>query len=83
MPMKKIPPSKDVLRIDPEKEFEKIAPLIRSSLRNTLKRRGLVIGLSGGIDSSVTAGLAVKAIGPDRVLGLLMPEQQSADETLH
>ena len=53
--------SKDVLRIDPEKEFEKIAALIKNSLRNTLKRRGLVIGLSGGIDSSVTAAIAARA----------------------
>lgn len=74
--------SKDVLRIDPEKEFEKIAALIKNSLRNTLKRRGLVIGLSGGIDSSVTAAIAARAIGAARVLGLLMPEKDSDSDTL-
>ena len=49
---------------------------------NRLKRRGVVIGLSGGVDSSVTTALAVKALGQARVLGLLMPERHSADETI-
>jgi NAD+ synthase len=40
------------------------------------------VALSGGIDSSVTTALSVKAIGPERVLVLLMPEQHSADDTL-
>ena len=74
--------SKDLLRIDPEEEIEKIGRLIKESLRNKLKRRGLVIGLSGGIDSSVTAAIAARAIGTKRVLGLLMPEQDSDRDTL-
>ena len=74
--------SKDLLRIDPEEEIEKIAKLIKDSLRIKLKRRGLVIGLSGGIDSSVTAAIAAKVIGTKRVLGLLMPEQDSDGDTL-
>jgi NAD+ synthase len=48
----------------------------------TLKRKGLIVGISGGIDSSVTLALAVKALGTDRVLALQMPERHSADETL-
>ena len=59
-----------------------IAERLRDVIVNRLHRRGLVIGLSGGIDSSATAGLAVRALGPERVLGLLMPEADSADETL-
>jgi len=47
-----------------------------------VKRRGLVVGLSGGIDSSVTAALAVRALGSARVLGLEMPERHSSEETL-
>lgn len=73
--------SYDTLVIDAEKEVEKICSRIRDGLKNRLKRRGLVVGLSGGIDSSVTAALAVKAIGPDRVFGLEMPERHSAKET--
>lgn len=73
--------SSDVLEIDLEKEAARIASVIRDSLKNKLKRRGIVIGLSGGIDSSVTAGLAVKALGKERVFGLEMPERHSATET--
>lgn len=74
--------SKDVLNIDPEQEVRKIADQIKAILATKLKRRGLVIGLSGGIDSSVTVGLAVRAIGPERVFALLMPERHSSDDTL-
>ena len=56
---------------------------MREFLQTQLKRRGVVIGLSGGIDSTVTAALAVRAFGPERVLGLEMPERHSAEETLH
>ena len=74
--------TKDVLTLDPEKEVNKISSRIRELLAKQLKRRGLVVALSGGIDSSVTTALAVKAIGSERVLVLLMPEQHSADDTL-
>jgi len=74
--------SADVLRIDAEKETEKICSRMRSLMVNHLKRRGIIIGLSGGIDSSVTAALAAKCFGPQRVLGLEMPERHSADDTL-
>jgi NAD+ synthase len=74
--------SPDVLRIDAEKEIERIGRSMRTLLSGQLKRRGLVVGLSGGIDSSVTAALSVRGIGKGRVFGLHMPERQSADETL-
>jgi NAD+ synthase len=41
-----------------------------------------VVALSGGIDSSTVAGLCVKALGKDRVFGLLMPEKHSSEDTL-
>jgi NAD+ synthase len=47
-----------------------------------LRRKGLVLGLSGGIDSSVVAALAVRALGPGRVLGILMPEKDSDPDSL-
>jgi NAD+ synthase len=74
--------TKGVLKIDPEKEVDKICSRIRELLSKQLKRRGLVVGLSGGIDSSVTTALAVRAIGAERVLALLMPERHSAADTL-
>ncbi len=80
--MKKKLFSKEVLRLNPEKEVDKICSRIRELLSRQLKRRGLVVALSGGIDSSVTTALAVKAIGTERVLALLMPERHSADNTL-
>jgi NAD+ synthase len=72
----------DVLRIDTRKAADAIAMKMRDLVVGTFKRRGVVVGLSGGIDSSVTAGLAVRAVGRGHVLGLLMPEADSADETL-
>lgn len=73
---------KDVLKIDTRKAADAIAEKLRDLVVGSLKRRGVVVGLSGGIDSSATAGLAVRALGKERVLGLLMPETDSADETL-
>ncbi len=72
----------DVLELNAQDEVESICDRIRRILANDLKRRGLVVALSGGIDSSVTTALAVKAVGPERVLVLLMPERHSAGETL-
>ncbi len=69
------------LTLDYEKEAERIAAGIREGLTKKLKRRGIVVGLSGGIDSSVTAALAVKALGKEKVYGLEMPERHSAEET--
>jgi NAD+ synthase len=48
----------------------------------TLRRKGIVVGLSGGIDSSVVAALAVRALGRGKVLGLCMPERDSSDDSL-
>jgi NAD+ synthase len=74
--------SKHLLNIDPVQETARIIDGIRTIMRNQIKRRGLVVAISGGIDSSVTAALAVKALGASRVLGLEMPEKHSSPETL-
>ena len=74
--------SAEVLRLDPERETARICGRMREFMLNRVKRRGIIVGLSGGIDSSVTAALAVKALGRERVLGLEMPERHSAQETL-
>ncbi len=72
----------DVLRIDPRSEALRIERRLRELLATPLRRRGVVVGLSGGVDSSVTAALAVRALGPKRVLALAMPERESAPESL-
>jgi NAD+ synthase len=71
--------SHNVLDIDEAAEVERIASKIRSVVSKTLRRRGLVVAISGGIDSSCSAALAVKALGPERVLGLILPERDSSD----
>jgi NAD+ synthase len=74
--------SDDVMRIDEEKASAEIAVSIRGQVLGTLRRRGAVVGMSGGIDSSVTAALCVRAFGPERVFGLLMPERDSSSDAL-
>lgn len=69
------------LAIDAAAEVERVSAVIRRALERS-RRKGVVVGVSGGIDSSVTASLAVRALGPERVFALHMPEQESADETL-
>lgn len=70
------------LDLDCPAAAQAIADSLRSTLSRRFRKRGLVVGLSGGIDSSVVAALAVRALGPKHVLGLLMPERDSAGETL-
>jgi NAD+ synthase len=76
--MSALPPSPDVLRIDCEAEVARIGALLREIVGQTLKRRGAIIALSGGVDSSVCAALAVRALGAGRVFGLLLPEHESS-----
>ncbi|MBX3608538.1 MAG: NAD(+) synthase [Hydrogenophaga sp.] len=66
------------LSIDYETELQRIAAWMPQVLTQKLRRRGLVVAISGGIDSSVCAALAVHALGPKRVFGLLMPERDSS-----
>jgi NAD+ synthase len=73
--------SPDILALDCQKEIERIRHTLVQSLR-TFKRRGFIVGVSGGIDSSVTLALCAGASGADRVLALEMPERHSAQETL-
>jgi NAD+ synthase len=68
---------RDFLRLDAAAEVERITEFLRTQLGEVLHRRGYVIAMSGGVDSSVCAALAAKAVGPKRVLGLFMPERDS------
>jgi NAD+ synthase len=72
----------EALEIDAPKVAEQIEASIREGLHHKLRRKGVVLGLSGGIDSSVAAALCVRAVGVDRVLGLLMPEAESSPDSL-
>jgi NAD+ synthase len=70
------------LAIDPIEATDRIVEALRLHLSSTLKRRGLVVGMSSGVDSSVCAALAVRAVGPSHVFGIFMPEHESDPQSL-
>jgi NAD+ synthase len=74
--------SRAVLEIDALTVAGQIEAAIREQVLGQLRRKGAVLGLSGGIDSSVVAALCVRAFGPQRVLGLFMPERDSSGDSL-
>jgi NAD+ synthase len=71
-----------VLEIDCERVSNEIVEALRRIVGEELKRRGAVVALSGGIDSSVTAALCVRAFGPAHSIAVLMPEADSDERTL-
>lgn len=74
--------SEKLLEINCESIADQITAFLKKQLTAPLHRRGYVVAISGGIDSSVTLGLCAKAVGPKKVIALQMPERHSADETL-
>jgi NAD+ synthase len=72
----------DALELDAKAKTGEICAELTEIVLKTLRKRGAVVALSGGIDSSVVAGLCARALGPERVLAVLMPERDSADDTL-
>lgn len=73
---------KDVLRLDPSAEVDRIAGNLREQVLGQLHRRGAIVGISGGIDSSVVAALCARAFGKEKVVGLFMPEHHTSDDAL-
>jgi NAD+ synthase len=67
----------DVLKIDPAQELERLSQFIKEQLKTVFRRKGIVVGLSGGIDSACIAAVAVHTLGPDKVVGLVLPETES------
>lgn len=74
--------SRATLVLDARVEVDRIVEILREQVFGTLRRRGVVVGLSGGIDSSVVAALCARAFGKDKVLGLFMPEHHSSGDSL-
>ena len=72
--------SKDILKINCESEAERISAFIRDQIQS-MHRKGIVIGLSGGVDSALSAALSVKAIGKEKVLALLLPDKESSPQS--
>ncbi len=71
-----------LLSLDAERTVQEIGTVIRDLVLKRFKKKGAVVGLSGGIDSSVVAALCAHALGSDRVVGLFMPEADSSSDSL-
>jgi len=74
--------SADVLALDAQEEIHKLTLFIRETVHGRLRRRGAVVALSGGIDSSTCAALCVRALGKENVLVLFLPERDSSSDSL-
>ena len=74
--------TKDSIKIDPALETERIVSRLRSELVQKLHKKGAVLGISGGVDSSVVLALCVKALGNDKILALMLPEKDSSPDSL-
>ncbi len=73
--------NKHILDIDPAAETERLVGLLRKTVRQTLRRYGAVVGVSGGVDSSTVLALCARAFGPKRVTAVMMPEKDSDTES--
>jgi NAD+ synthase len=67
----------DVLKIDPAEQLERLSKFIVEQTRSAYRRKGVIVGLSGGIDSACMSAIAVHALGKERVVGLILPETES------
>jgi len=71
----------DLIDIDVGEESDRIEQWVKETVSLILKKKGVVIGLSGGIDSSVCAAICEKILGKERIFGLFTPEKECEDET--
>jgi len=69
--------SKDIIRSNPEYEADLVRDFLSAQVKGVPKRDGIIVGVSGGVDSAVVASLAVRAVGKENVLGLILPEKES------
>jgi NAD+ synthase len=67
----------NVLKIDPAKELGKLSKFVADQVRLVFRRKGVIVGLSGGIDSACMVAIAVHAMGKENVIGLILPEKES------
>jgi NAD+ synthase len=69
--------NQNVVDIDPAAETDRIVEFLRRNVRREMKRRGAVVGISGGIDSAVVLALSVRAFGAGAVTAVMMPDRDS------
>jgi NAD+ synthase len=72
----------DALTLDLEAKASELSHALREAVLLRLRRRGLVVAVSGGIDSACVAALGARALGRERVFALLLPERDSSPESL-
>ena len=68
----------EALRVDPDL----ILPIVEAFVRLEVERAGIqrgIVGLSGGVDSAVSAAITVRALGPERTVLILMPHEVSSE----
>lgn len=71
------------IKIDAASETERIVHKLRNEVVVNFKKRGAVVGISGGIDSSVVLALCVRAFGKDKVYALMLPEKDSSSDSVN
>jgi NAD+ synthase len=69
------------LKLDTKQTVEKIVKTIHHQVRTILRKKGAIIGVSGGIDSSVCAALCTKALGKENILALSLPERDTSSDS--
>ncbi len=74
--------TKNSIKLDAAKEIDRITEKLKSDVVKKLRKRGAVIGISGGIDSTIILALCAKTFGPEKVLGVMMPESDSNPDSL-
>ncbi len=74
-------PIRDILKIDTKHEAAIVQEFMSAQTKGTPKRDGIIVGVSGGIDSAVVAALAVAAVGKDKVYGMILPEKDSSPDS--
>jgi NAD+ synthase len=77
-----VPFSRAALKLDVEKEVKRIEEGLCNAVFHQLHRQGAVVGISGGIDSSVVLALCARGLGAERVVGILLPEKESSPESV-
>ncbi|MDF1543986.1 MAG: NAD(+) synthase [bacterium] len=73
--------NKDVLKIDAAKVADEICQAMVEQVGGRMGKKGAVVGISGGIDSSVIVALCTRAFGPEKVFGIMMPEGESSPDS--
>ena len=72
---------KDVLQINAAAETDRLVNWLRQAVRGQLRRRGVVLGISGGVDSAVVLGLCARAFGPEQIVTLMLPDRDSSPDS--